>query len=46
MYIVQKKDPWGNWVEVYRAQQGADAERFQKGLGKGKWKDMTRIIQM
>ena len=46
MYIVQKKDPWGNWIEVYRAYMGADAENFRKGIARGKAKDITRIIQM
>ena len=46
MNIVQKKDPWGNWVEVYRAQTYADAQRFYKGIARGKAKDITRIIKM
>lgn len=45
MYIVQKKDFWNNWVEVYRAQRGDDAMRFRDGMGE-KYKDMTRIIHI
>lgn len=46
MYAVQKKDPWGNWVEVYRAQSSVDAEQFQKNYNRGKNKNSIRIIKI
>lgn len=46
MYIVKKQDPWGNWVEIYRAHKFEDAERFRNGIGGGKLKDITKIVKV
>jgi len=46
MYIVKKQDPWGNWVEIYRAQKFEDADRFRNGIGGGKLKDITKIERL
>lgn len=32
MYIVQKRDLYGNWVDVYAAQKQKSAERYLQGM--------------
>lgn len=45
MWSVQKRDFMSQWVEIYRASQFEDANRFKKGVGGGK-KTEIRIIQI
>lgn len=46
MFAVQKKDFMGQWLELYRAQQFADAEKFRKGVAGGSNKVETRVIKI
>lgn len=45
MWAVQKRDFMGLWVEIYRAAQFEDANRFRKGVG-GSSKTDVRVIQI
>jgi hypothetical protein len=46
MYSVQKKDFTGHWIEVYRAQKAADADRFWKAMDGGSAKSEARVVQI
>ena len=41
MYIVQKKDLYGNWVDVFTAQKEKSAYHYQQGMVG----EVTRIIE-
>lgn len=42
MFAVMKRDFLGQWIQVYRAMQFQDAERFRKGMNETD----TKIIQI
>lgn len=44
-YIVQKKDLYGNWVDVLHAQRGEAALARYQQLEEREGKDNVRIIQ-
>ena len=46
MYAVQKRDFFGQWVDIYRAYVFTDAERFRKSHAGGTAAEETRIIQV
>lgn len=45
MNTVKKRDPWGNWIPIYCAQQGNDALAFYNHHNGGRDKDLLRIDQ-
>jgi hypothetical protein len=45
MYIVKKKDPWGNFVDMFHAHHGYIAFNFYKLLEKREGKNNVIIVQ-
>jgi len=46
MFSVQKRDFFGQWVEIYRANMFLDAERFKNTLASGTARIDARIVQL
>lgn len=44
IYIVQKQNSWGNWVEVFRGIDKTSAQRFENSLKSRRTK--TRMVEV
>ena len=44
IYIVQKQDSWGDWVEIFRGIDKTSAQRFENSLKSKRTK--TRMVEV